>query len=218
MSEKKAQEPKKKEEEKSSEGTPSPPAKGGLVKIVGVAVAAMILGGAGAFILLKTVLAPPPSDAPVVATEREEASPKVEEGEPITAPTKSGSEVGHGAPAASSGHGAAGGEGAAAPVEAGPVTVELKPFTTNLNEPSGRRYLNVTVALEVDNQEAVDEVNKKMSDIQDSVLILLSSQSVEDISSIDGKERLRSQILNRINGFMTKNKVKKVKYLSFVIQ
>jgi flagellar FliL protein len=57
-----------------------------------------------------------------------------------------------------------------------------------------------------------------LPDIQDSVLIPLSSQSVQDISSVDGKERLRSQILNRCNSFMTDHKVRKVKYSEFIIQ
>jgi flagellar basal body-associated protein FliL len=57
-----------------------------------------------------------------------------------------------------------------------------------------------------------------MSDIKDSILILLSSQSPEDIGNVEGKERLRSQILNRTNNYMSKNKVRKVKYSEFIIQ
>jgi flagellar FliL protein len=72
--------------------------------------------------------------------------------------------------------------------------------------------------MEVETQDGADELNRMMSDIQDSILMLLSSQSVEDISTMDGKERLRSQILNRTNNFMSKNKVRKVKYSDFVIQ
>ncbi|MDR1608968.1 MAG: flagellar basal body-associated FliL family protein [Deltaproteobacteria bacterium] len=195
----------------------APEAKGGgKTKLLIIALAAMIIGGAGAFVLLKTVLAPAPAPVTSAGQSGETApAPKVDDEDPIVAPTKGGSEVGH----ASGGKGAAGAEGApAVPATAGPTTVELKPFTTNLNEPSGRRFLKVTIGLEVDNQEAVDELNKKMSDIQDSVLILLSSQSIEDISSVDGKERLRGQILNRVNGFMANNKVKKVKYSDFIVQ
>ncbi|MDR1871615.1 MAG: flagellar basal body-associated FliL family protein [Deltaproteobacteria bacterium] len=218
MSEKKAQEPKKKEAEEAAvdSSASSGSGKKGLMKIVIIAVLAMVVGGAGAFVLLKTVLAP--KAEPVEAHQTTEGEPPkpAEEEEPIVAPTKGGSEVGPAAPAAG-GHGAPA-EGAAAPVDTGPITVEMKPFTTNLNEPSGRRFLKVTIGLEVENQEAADELNKKMSDIQDSVLILLSSQAIEDISTVDGKERLRSQILNRTNGYMTKFKVKKVKYSDFVIQ
>ncbi|MDR2422591.1 MAG: flagellar basal body-associated FliL family protein [Deltaproteobacteria bacterium] len=221
MSEKKAQEPKKKEaEEKAADsGAKEAPSggRGGSLKIAIVAVAAMALGGVVCFVLLRTILAPPaaaPSgEAAPAATETAQAEAE----EPIVAPTKGGSEVGQAAASGGSHAGTPPAEGAAA-AETGPITVELKPFTTNLNEPSGRRFLKVAVGLEVENQEAADELNRKMSDIQDSILILLSSQSIEDIQSVDGKERLRGQILNRTNGFMTKNKVKKVKYSDFVIQ
>ncbi|MDR1577240.1 MAG: flagellar basal body-associated FliL family protein [Deltaproteobacteria bacterium] len=196
-------------------GAANPPPKSGLGKILVIALVAMAIGGAGAFALLKTVFAPTDGAAPVAQAPVDTAASQVEEEEPIVAPTKGGSEVG--SPSASAtGHGAAAEGAPAAPV--GPITVELKPFTTNLNEPSGRRFLKVTIGMEVDNQEAVDELNKKMSDIQDSVLILLSSQSLEDIHNVDGKERLRGQILNRTNSYMTKNKVKKIKYSDFIIQ
>jgi flagellar FliL protein len=206
MSEKKAKEPKKEVLDEQSEG---PARKGGMLKIILIAVVAMVIGGAGAFVVLKKFM---PPAAPVAQAEQPvhtPAAPPTDE-EPIVAPTKGGTEGG--------GHGG-GAEGAEAAVVAeGPITVELKPFTTNLNEPSGRRFLKVTVGMEVDNQEGADELNRKMSDIQDSILILLSSQSIEDIANVDGKERLRSQILNRTNNYMVKNKVKKVKYSDFVIQ
>ncbi|MDR2141164.1 MAG: flagellar basal body-associated FliL family protein [Deltaproteobacteria bacterium] len=228
MSEKKAQEGKKSEAPKGGElekgeiaakalAAPVPVPKGGLLKIIIIAVAAMLVGGVGAAVVLKTVLAPAKVEVPETAEPA--AGPPAHaqaEEEPIVPPTKGGSEVSHGS--SSGGEKAAGAGAETAPAETGPITVELKPFTTNLNEPSGRRFLKVAIGLEVDNQEAADELNKKMSDIQDSILILLSSQSIEDIANVDGKERLRGQILNRVNSYMAKNKVKKVKYSDFVIQ
>ncbi|MDR1658002.1 MAG: flagellar basal body-associated FliL family protein [Deltaproteobacteria bacterium] len=192
--------------------------KGGKLKLIIIVIVAVAIGGAGAFAAMRFFSKP--ASVEKVAAGEDEFSKTVtsadpEEEEPIVAPSKGKIEA---KPAESSGgHGAPAAEGAAAVVQ-GPITVELKPFTTNLNDQSGRRFLKVTMGMEVENQEAADELNKMMPDIQDSILILLSSQSVDDIASVDGKERLRSQILNRTNSFMAHYKVKKVKYSEFIIQ
>jgi flagellar FliL protein len=196
-----------------AEPTAETPKKGLNLKLIIIVLAAMIIGGAGAFGAMKFLSSP---KEPVVEAPPEDEFSEtvtVETEEPIVAPTKGE------APVASGSHGAPeGGEGEVVTEVVGPQTVELKPFTTNLNDSSGRRFLKVSLSVEVDNQAAVDELNKMMPDIQDRILMLLSSQSMESISTVDGKERLRSQILREANTFMANNKIKKVKYSEFIIQ
>ncbi|MDR3153777.1 MAG: flagellar basal body-associated FliL family protein [Deltaproteobacteria bacterium] len=230
--------PKKPEEEAPAKAAPpkdkeperdrAPGGKGGLVKILIIVAAAAVAGGGGAVAAMKFLGGGGPSSAGQAESAPAYGDPEpgaAEEGppavgadpeEPIVAPSKGG---GQGAAPAAGSHGAAGGEGAAAAAaDAGPVSVKLEPFTTNLNDTSGRRFLKVTIALEVENQAAADELEKVMPDITDSILILLSSQSPDDISTPDGKERLRSQILTRSNGFMKAHKIRKVKYQEFLMQ
>jgi flagellar FliL protein len=189
----------------------------GKLKLIIIVALAMLVGGAGAFAAFKFLGGPKAPEAAAPGGDEFAATiTELPEGEPIHAPSKSRPEA---APAeASGGHGSAAPAEGAAAVPAGPITVKLDPFTTNLNEPSGRRFLKVVIGLEVDDQAGADELERKLPDIQDSILILLSSQSIQDISTVDGKERLRSQILNRTNSFMTDHKVRKVKYAEFIIQ
>jgi flagellar FliL protein len=213
----KEKEPKKQDAAPKADVTAAeaPGKKGGKGKLIIIVVLAMIIGGGGMFAAMRFLMKPAGTVVAESAGEDKSATvldSHAEEDEPIVAPSKSDS--GHGGGTQTS----AGEGGSEALVQEGPITVELKPFTTNLNEPSGRRFLKVTMGMEVDNQEAADELNRKMPDIQDTILILLSSQSTEDIATVDGKERLRSQILNRTNVIMTKNKVRKVKYSEFIIQ
>jgi flagellar FliL protein len=198
-------------------------AKGGLVKIVAIALVAMIVGvgiaiGAMKFMgSSKEASGPSAELSPAAEAEAPSSGPAAapEAEEPITAPSK-------GAPAEAAGGGAHGGAAAAAGAEAaaalGPRTVKLDPFTTNLNEPSGRRYLKLTLSMEVDNQDAANELTSVMDIVKNDILMLLSSQSVDDISSMDGKLRLQNQILNRANNAMKNHKVRRVFYSEFVIQ
>lgn len=214
--------PKKSEEapEKSSRAEKteqaSGPKKSPLKMILIIVVVALAMGAGGAFVGVKLLAPHPPAAEGAAAREESpaaasESSPGDEE-EPLTAPSKAPARAGAGA--APSEGGAEEGVAAAQ----GPVTVKLDPFTTNLNETSGRRFLKVTLSMEVDSQDAADELNRVMPAVQDSILILLSSLSFDDISTVDGKERLRSQILKKTNDCMKINRVRKVNYSEFVIQ
>lgn len=94
----------------------------------------------------------------------------------------------------------------------------LKPFIVNLADPAGRRYLKLNMTLELDTPEAVAEVDTRMPQIRDAILILLSSMRFEDIRSIEGKMRLRGQIIGRCNTILTAGKVKNVFFSEFVVQ
>ncbi|MEW5800592.1 MAG: flagellar basal body-associated FliL family protein [bacterium] len=99
----------------------------------------------------------------------------------------------------------------------GPI-FDLNTFIVNLMGESGRRYLKVTIKLELSKEPLKEEITLKMPDIQDNVLILLSSKSYEDIADVSGKMRLRAEIVNRINNILTSGEIRKVYFTEFVIQ
>jgi flagellar FliL protein len=225
MAEKKVKEQKKTspepEERAAPMATPAAapfpaPAKGGLsLKLILVIVGAMVIGGGGAFVAMKFLGGP---KAEVSATAGDEFSgtvaTPVEAEEPIVAPTK-----GEAPAAGEGGHGGAaepGAEGAGA--TAGPQIVNLDPFTTNLNDGTGRTFLKVSMGLEVSDQAAANELAKVLPNVTDRILMLLSSQTKESILTLDGKERLRSQILREANTFMVTNKINRVVFSQFIVQ
>lgn len=101
--------------------------------------------------------------------------------------------------------------------EQGPI-FDLDTFIVNLLGDSGRRYLKVTVKLELSTDRLKEEIVQKMPEIQDNMLVLLSSKSYEDIADVSGKIRLRAEIMNRINTTLTTGEVHKVFFTEFVIQ
>ncbi|MDY6851623.1 MAG: flagellar basal body-associated FliL family protein [Thermodesulfobacteriota bacterium] len=94
----------------------------------------------------------------------------------------------------------------------------LKPFIVNLADPAGRRYLKLNMTLELDTPEAAAEIDTRMPQIRDVILILLSSMRFEDVRTIEGKMRLRGQIITRCNTVLTAGKVKNVFFSEFVVQ
>ncbi|MFH1139697.1 MAG: flagellar basal body-associated FliL family protein [Pseudomonadota bacterium] len=98
------------------------------------------------------------------------------------------------------------------------VLYPLKPFIVNLADASGKRYLKMALTLELSGPDTQKEAENRMPQIQDAILILLSSQTFADISNIEGKMRLRSQIISACNRFLTQGKVANVYFSEFVVQ
>jgi flagellar protein FliL len=98
------------------------------------------------------------------------------------------------------------------------VMVPLEPFIINLANSQGNRFLKVTVTLELSSPEVHAEVNENVQKITDSILILLSSKSFEDVYSIQGKFKLKDEITTRVNRFLVLGHVKDAYFTEFVIQ
>jgi len=190
--------------------------KGGLpLKLIIIVIAAMGAGVGGALGAMKFMGGPSPAPmaASAEAGQDDEGGPAAP---PPVAPQRASASGGHAAAAepAAGGHGGGGGE--ALSDWTGPVNVEFKPFIVNLNDLGGRRMLKLTMSIEAESQELSDEINAKMPQIRDTILLLLSSIQSDDISGLDGKQRLKNQMLNRVNPILTKGKVKNI-YLSEIV-
>ncbi|MBN2809571.1 MAG: flagellar basal body-associated FliL family protein [Deltaproteobacteria bacterium] len=94
----------------------------------------------------------------------------------------------------------------------------LKPFVVNLADKKSRRYLKVTMKLELSNPELLEEVEKRQAQIRDVVLTLLSSKTADEISTMEGKFLLRQDIIKRVNVNLVTGKITKIYWEEFVVQ
>lgn len=94
----------------------------------------------------------------------------------------------------------------------------LKPFVVNLADKKSRRYLKVTMKLELSNEELLEEVDKRRAQLRDVVLTMLSSKTAAEIGSMEGKFLLRQDIIKRVNVNLVTGKVTKVYWEEFVVQ
>ncbi len=99
----------------------------------------------------------------------------------------------------------------------GPI-FDLKTFIVNLLDDSGRRYLKINIKLELSDEKVQEEINQKMDEIRDNLLVLFSSKSYEAVANVAGKLRLRNEIITRINNILNIGEIRKVYFTDFVIQ
>ena len=114
-------------------------------------------------------------------------------------------------------HGNEEAHGAAESTEVG-LMYPLDIFTVNLLSESGRRYLKVEMNLEIEGEELSPELEQKKPVFRDIIIRILSSKSLEEISTIKGKEKLKEQIVSELNTRLKDGKVKNVYFTDFVVQ
>ncbi len=98
------------------------------------------------------------------------------------------------------------------------VMMELDPFVVNLADPKARHFVKTTITLELVDDRAKDDVQTLMPKIRNDIILLLSSQTIEDVLTMDGKIRLRDQIISRINRIIGEGRLLNVYFSRLVVQ
>ncbi len=98
------------------------------------------------------------------------------------------------------------------------VTMSLEPFLVNLADRESRRYLKLKVELEVDSEGNAKELEKSVPRIRDALILLLSSKTYLDLSTYEGKQQLKQEILKRVTALPGGSKVSEVFFTEFVAQ
>ncbi|WP_127558957.1 flagellar basal body-associated FliL family protein [Saccharospirillum alexandrii] len=113
--------------------------------------------------------------------------------------------------------------GAEDAVATGPTYVELEPsFTINYGEGSRLRYLQASISLLVPDGKAALEVSTHSDAIRHEIIMLISAQDRETLTSTTGRSELQTQLLEQIQGYMEQEtgapQVDRVLFTAFVIQ
>lgn len=99
---------------------------------------------------------------------------------------------------------------------AGGYAIPLDYFLVNLAEDQGHKLFKVEMEFDVDSAAVQEEINKRMPQVRDIIIILLSSRNYSQISTPKGKERLKEEIRDTVNSFLTKGKINKVLFTRFI--
>ncbi|XPV76379.1 MAG: flagellar basal body-associated FliL family protein [Desulfovibrio sp.] len=98
------------------------------------------------------------------------------------------------------------------------LIVSLPPFLVNLADPLGRRYLKLALDVEVRDEQSKMDLEKKTPQIRDTMLLLLSSKTFEQLATLKDKIELKQDIVRRLNQIVGRNKVLRVYITEMVVQ
>jgi len=99
----------------------------------------------------------------------------------------------------------------------GPM-VEIKEFVVNIIGEDSAHYVKASLSLELDKDSALDEVNKRMPQIRDAILLLIGNKTVEELQDIQGKNQVKAELRSKINSFLKTGKISNIYLTDFVVQ
>jgi flagellar FliL protein len=94
----------------------------------------------------------------------------------------------------------------------------LESFIVNLADPGGKRYLRVTMNLELRDGKVNESITQRLPQVRDCILMVLPTRKVEDLQSVEGKNALREELITRLNQLLGPGSVTKIYFTEFVIQ
>ncbi|WP_235893976.1 flagellar basal body-associated FliL family protein [Oceanidesulfovibrio indonesiensis] len=96
--------------------------------------------------------------------------------------------------------------------------VSLDPFLVNLADPLGRRYLKLSLDVEVASKDVVSALRSNEPKVRDALIMLLSSKTFSELSSMESKILLKNEIVERLNLVLGDSRVQQVYFTEMVIQ
>ncbi len=99
-----------------------------------------------------------------------------------------------------------------------PTNFIKEAFTVNLADSKGAHFAQVTIEIEVPDDSVKKAVEAQRPKIRDFIVVVLSSKTYEQVSTVDGREFLREEIRNKINGTLPRGQVKEVHFTQFIVQ
>jgi flagellar FliL protein len=99
----------------------------------------------------------------------------------------------------------------------GPM-VDISEFIVNIISGEANHYVKASLTIELSNEEVLEEVNKRMPQIRDSILLLVGNKTYEELQDLQGKKQLKAELTSKINGILQAGKVKAIYFTDFVVQ
>lgn len=95
--------------------------------------------------------------------------------------------------------------------------VTIPTVTINLADTDSIRYLKVGFDIEVSTEDAAKALEEQKARIRDSIIILLSSKTYAELSSTEGKLKVKNEISSRLNQILGVPRVVQIYFNEFVI-
>jgi flagellar FliL protein len=103
---------------------------------------------------------------------------------------------------------------------AGRALFPLRTFVVNLADPQRERYLKTTLALVVNKsvQQRLTTDDLLLATVQDRTLTILTTKTVEELMSAEGKFLLKQEITLQLNSILGEGSIQELYFADFIIQ
>jgi flagellar FliL protein len=101
--------------------------------------------------------------------------------------------------------------------EIGPM-VNIEEFVVNIISGDSPHYVKASLTVELSNEDVQPEVEQRMPQVRDAVLLLIGNKTYEELQDLQGKRQLKAELKSKINSFLQAGKVRAIYFTNFVVQ
>ncbi len=101
--------------------------------------------------------------------------------------------------------------------EIGPM-VNIDEFIVNIISADTPHYVKASLTVELSNEAVKEEVEQRMPQMRDTVLLLIGNKTYEELQDLQGKRQLKAELSNKMNSFLQAGSVKSIYFTNFVVQ
>jgi flagellar FliL protein len=94
----------------------------------------------------------------------------------------------------------------------------LEALIVNIHDGPELRYLKIKLEFEIKDAETKGEIDPFMAPMQDAILMLLSGKQMGDITTTEGKNKLKEEIMASVGKIVPPGKITRVYITDFVVQ
>lgn len=95
---------------------------------------------------------------------------------------------------------------------------KMDPLIVNLADRETLHYLKIKIELESMEEKPNEEFEKRIPQIRDNILLLLSTKERTVLMDAEGKNKLRGEIREKVNQLLKNFKIKDIYFTEFLIQ
>lgn len=101
--------------------------------------------------------------------------------------------------------------------EIGPM-VNIDEFVVNIISADNPHYVKASLTVELTNVDVQGEVELRMPQVRDTILLLIGNKTYEELQDLQGKRQLKAELTSKINTFLRSGKVRAIYFTNFVVQ
>lgn len=99
----------------------------------------------------------------------------------------------------------------------GPM-VNIEEFVVNIISGDTPHYVKASLTVELSNSTVQPEVEQRMPQVRDAILLLIGNKTYEELQDLQGKKQLKAELKSKINSFLQSGKIRAIYFTNFVVQ
>jgi len=98
------------------------------------------------------------------------------------------------------------------------VIYSMEPIVVNLFDPTGKRYIQIRLALELKDKKMEEEIKSNEPKIKDVIISTLSAKTPEDVLQPEAKDLIKTELLQKINSALGEEAILNVYITQYIVE